>query len=48
VSPIESVFDEFNGGRRSPWAIKRFIRHALNNWSAKVRPAGGRWFPRIP
>ena len=34
VSPLEAVFDEFNGGRRSPWAIKRYIRYALNNWNA--------------
>ena len=34
-SPLESVFDEFNGGRRSAWAIKRYIRFALNNWQAR-------------
>ncbi len=32
VSPLEAVFDEFNGGRRSAWAIKRYLRFALNNW----------------
>jgi hypothetical protein len=35
VSPLETVFDEFNGGRRSSYAIKRYIRFALNNWSAR-------------
>ena len=35
VSPLEAVFDEFNGGRRSAWAIKRYLRYALNNWGAK-------------
>jgi hypothetical protein len=35
VSPLEAVFDEFNGGRRSAWAIKRYIRFALNNWGAR-------------
>ncbi|HKQ58541.1 MAG TPA: C25 family cysteine peptidase [Candidatus Eisenbacteria bacterium] len=34
-SPLEAVFDEFNGGRRSAWAIKRYARFALNNWQAK-------------
>jgi hypothetical protein len=35
VSPLETVLDEFNGGRRSAWALKRYIRFALNNWSAR-------------
>lgn len=35
VSPLEAVYDEFNGGRRSAWAIKRYIRFALNNWGAR-------------
>jgi hypothetical protein len=35
VSPLEAVFDEFNGGRRSAWAIKRYVRFALNQWQAK-------------
>src|SRR6185503_2070113 len=34
VSPLEAVFDEFNGGRRSSWAIKRSVRFALNQWQA--------------
>ena len=35
VSPLESVNDEFNGGRKSPWAIRRFIRYAYNQWNAR-------------
>jgi hypothetical protein len=35
VSPLEAVFDEFNGGRRSAWALKRYIRFALDNWAAR-------------
>ena len=34
VSPFEAICDEFNGGRRSAWAIKRYLRYALNNWGA--------------
>ena len=35
VAPLESVYDEFNGGRKSRWAIKRFLRYALENWNAR-------------
>jgi len=35
MAPVEGVYDEFNGGRRSPYAIKRFIRYAYNRWNAK-------------
>jgi len=35
VIPLESLFDEFNGGRRSSYAIKRFMRFALNNWNSR-------------
>jgi hypothetical protein len=35
LSPLETIFDEFNGGRRSSWALKRYIRFALNNWNAR-------------
>lgn len=35
VSPLDAVFDEFNGGRRSAWALKRYFRFALNNWDAR-------------
>jgi peptidase C25-like protein len=34
VAPLESVQDEFNGGRKSSYAIRRFVRHAYDNWSA--------------
>jgi len=35
VAPFQSVCDEFNGGRKSSYAIKRFVRHAFDNWNAK-------------
>ena len=35
MAPLEGVYDEFNGGRRSPYAIKRFIRYAYIRWNAK-------------
>jgi hypothetical protein len=35
MSPLESIFDEFGGGRRSSFALKRYIRFALNHWQAK-------------
>jgi peptidase C25-like protein/flagellar hook capping protein FlgD len=35
ISPLEKIYDEFNGGRRSAWAIKRYLRYALNNWNAR-------------
>ena len=35
VSPLESIQDEFNGGRKSSYAIKRYVRHAFDNWNAK-------------
>lgn len=35
MSPVQAIFDEFNGGRRSAYAIQRYIRFALNNWGAK-------------
>lgn len=35
VAPLESVYDEFNGGRKSRWAIKRFLRYAMENWNAR-------------
>lgn len=33
--PLQSLFDEFNGGRRSSHAIKRFVGYALNNWNTR-------------
>jgi len=35
VAPLESVQDEFNGGRKSSYAIKRFVRFGYNNWNAR-------------
>jgi len=35
VAPLESMYDEFNGGRKSRWAIKRFLRYALERWNAR-------------
>jgi hypothetical protein len=35
VAPLESVNDEFNGGRKSPYAIRRFLRHAYRSWDAR-------------
>lgn len=35
VAPLEAVNDAFNGGRKSPYAIKRFIRYAYDNWDAR-------------
>ena len=36
IAPLESIQDEFNGGRRSSYAIKRFVRYAYQNWNAKA------------
>ena len=35
VAPLESVCDEFNGGRHSAYAIKRLVRYAYDDWNAK-------------
>ncbi len=35
VAPLEGIQDEFNGGRKSAYAIRRFIRYAYNNWNAR-------------
>jgi hypothetical protein len=34
VAPLEAVFDEFNGGRRSSYAIKRYLEYAYAQWNA--------------
>jgi len=39
--PVEAIYDEFNGGRRSANAIKSFIRYALNTWRAQFVVLGG-------
>jgi hypothetical protein len=35
VASVEAIYDEFNGGRKSPHAIKRFVRYAFDNWNTK-------------
>jgi hypothetical protein len=35
TAPAEGIYDEFNGGRHSAYAIKRFIRYAYNRWNAR-------------
>lgn len=35
VAPLQSVYDEFNGGRKSRWAIKRFLRCAVERWNTR-------------
>ena len=35
VAPLESVSDEFNGGRKSAFAIKRFLRWAYESWNTR-------------
>jgi len=35
VAPVEAVYDEFNGGRRSAAAIQRFVRFAYDNWDSR-------------
>jgi hypothetical protein len=37
VSEIEDVYDEFNGGIRSPRAVRRYVRHGYLAWTP--RPA---------
>src|SRR5215831_11428494 len=34
VAPLESVNDEFNGGRKSSYAIRRFVRYGYDHWGA--------------
>ncbi|HEY6867315.1 MAG TPA: C25 family cysteine peptidase, partial [Candidatus Eisenbacteria bacterium] len=34
LAPLESVCDEFNGGRVSSYAIRRFVRYAYDTWNA--------------
>ncbi len=35
VAPLESVMDEFNGGRRSSYALKRFFKYAFDRWDSE-------------
>ena len=32
VAPVTDIYDEFNGGVVSPWAIRDFLKHAFENW----------------
>jgi hypothetical protein len=32
VAPIDDIYDEFNGGIASPWAIRDFLQHASQHW----------------
>ncbi len=33
--PVESVYDEFNGGRKSSHAIRRLLQYAYGTWGSK-------------
>lgn len=35
MAPLESVQDEFNGGRKASFAIKRFVKYAYDHWNAR-------------
>ena len=35
LAPLESVNDEFNGGRHSSHAIKRFVRYGFKRWGTQ-------------
>ncbi len=35
VAPAEAVYDEFNGGRHSADALRRFAKYAYAHWSAR-------------
>ncbi len=30
---VQDIYDEFNGGRTSPWAIRNFLAHARATWA---------------
>src|SRR5206468_2271975 len=34
-APVESIYDEFNGGRHSGAAIQRFTKYAYARWSSR-------------
>jgi hypothetical protein len=36
LAPLDAVNDVFNGGRRSPYAIRRFLKHAYDEWNASL------------
>jgi hypothetical protein len=35
VVEVGRIFDEFNGGYKSPYAIKAYLRYGYNNWSTR-------------
>jgi hypothetical protein len=35
VAPLNEVFDAFDEGRRSDWAIRRFFSYAFANWDSR-------------
>jgi hypothetical protein len=35
IAPLESINDEFGGGRKSAHALKRFLRHAYDQWNSE-------------
>jgi hypothetical protein len=35
VAPFEDLCDEFNGGRKSSYAVKRFVRYGYENWNSR-------------
>ena len=35
VAKAQDVYDEFNGGRKSHFAIRRFLRYALQHWDTR-------------
>ena len=34
-APVDAIYDEFNGGRKSAYALKRFFRYAYNRWDTR-------------
>lgn len=36
---VTQIYDEFGYGRQTPWAIRRFLAHAVANWSPAPRYA---------
>ena len=32
VAEVQDIYDWYSGGLRDPWALKRFVNHALNQW----------------
>jgi len=36
LANLSNVFDEFNGGRRSPRAIRRYMKYAYNTWGTPL------------